>query len=547
MKKFKQLLSLTLCAAALVSTVSGCTVPNSGKSATQTAGGSVKKISYSLEKECETLDPSLNNYSRSSIVLQNLFHGLYKYGPDGKTAPALAESYSVDKTGTVYTFKLRKNLKWSDGSALTAKDFEYAWKRVLDPKVASKGVSDLYYLKNGEAYNKGKAKAEDVGVKAVDDNTLLVTLQNPTAYFVDLTSATTYFPVKKDVVEASTPWTKSASTYVCDGPFMLKEIKPQEKYVLVKNPNYVDADKVKLDEVDISFIEAQEATMAAYTNNELDVADNLSAQSLQQYVGGKELKETNRIGTYYLDFNCSHKAFSDPRVRKALAMTIDRKTLIKNIMQSDEKPAYGFVPYGIPLATDTSKDYRQATGDLFTEDTAAAKKLLADAGYPDGKGFPTFTYITFNSASDIDIAQALQSMWKKNLGINMKITTYESKVYWDEQAKGNFDVSRDGWTGDFLDPMTNLELFTKVKTDDDCRWTGAQADQYDDLLKANQASADQKLRMDNFQKAEKILMDDMPIIPVYFMQSKYLVKPRVTGVTKNVIGHTLFEYASVTS
>lgn len=546
MKKLKRFLTAGLCAAVLIGSVAGCSSSTAQQGGTSSQSAkSVKKIRYSLTQECETLDPTLNNYSRSSVVLQNLFHGLYQYGEDGQAKPALAESYTMNKNGTVYTFKLRKDLKWSDGTPLTAKDFEYSWKRVLNPDVASDGVADLYYIKNGEAYNKGKAKVDDVGVKALDDNTLQVTLENPTAYFIQLLCATTYFPVKKSTVEESTPWTKSASTYVCDGPFMLKEIKPQEKYVLVKNPNYYDAKDIKLDEVDIMFIESPESTIAAYQNNELDVADNLTAQALQQYQDSKEFHTSDRIGTYYIDFNCSHKPFDDPRVRDALAMTIDRKTIISKILQSNEKPAYGFVPYGIPCPSDMTKGFRETTGDLFQEDTAAAQKLLAEAGYPGGKGFPTFNYITFNSQDDIDMAQALQSMWKQNLGINMKITTYESKVYWDVQAKGNFDLSRDGWTGDFLDPMTNLDLFTKKKTDDDCRWTGAKADEYDSVLNANMQSVDQKLRTENFQKAEKILMEDMPIIPVYYMNAKYLEKPNVTNVVKDKSGHTLFEYADI--
>ena len=551
MKK-KQFLAAGLCAAMALSLLAGCgTAAEAGGAATGEASGEAgsagsKKITYSVSADPETLDPGQNNYARSSIFLQNLFHGLYKFAEDGQVVPSLAEGYDVDETGLHYTFHLRKDLKWSDGTPLTAHDFEYSWKRTLSPELASKGADYLYYVKNGEAYNQGEATADDVGVKATDDTTLEVELENPTAYFVDLTTSSTYFPVKQETVESPDTWTKSADTYVCNGPFMLKEIKPQDKYVMVKNPNYVEAGTVKLDEVDFVVIETSESVLAAYTNNELDVDDNLSTQALTQYKDSGELKTSDRIGTYYLDINNEHEPFNDPRVRKALAMTIDRNLLINNVIQCDYKPAYGFVPYGIPDITDTTKSYRDVTGDLFSEDTEAAKQLLSDAGYPGGEGFPAFTYITFNNALDTDIAQALQSMWKEKLGIQMEIVTYESKVYWDEIEKGNFDVARDGWTGDYPDPMTNLDLFMLNTTGDDCRWTGEKANQYDALLQANLASVDQTERMSNFQEAEKILMDDMPIIPVYYMTTQYLVKPNITGVTKNIIGHTLFEYADVT-
>lgn len=509
--------------------------------ATPAFGAPKQKIVYSLGGEAETLDPTLNNYSRSSFVLQNLFRGLFKMSADGKTVPALAAGYTVDKSGTKYVFTLRDS-KWSDGKALTAADFEYSWKRVLAAETASRGAFYLYYLKNGKAYHDGKAKAEDVGVVAKDAKTLEVTLEAPTPYFLDLLCVTAYYPVRKDAVENPAVWTKSASTYVSNGPFMLAEIKPKEKYVLKKNPNYVDAASVKLEDLEMLFIEAPEAELAAYMTGSIDVADNLNAEALKAFKDKADFHAIPRIGTFYFDFNTTKKPFDDARVRKALAISINREQIVKNVLQLPDKPNYGIVPYGIPYATKPGKDYRDVVGPILKEDAAAAKKLLSEAGFPDGKGFPSVTLTVMNTQSNKDVAQAMQAMWKQNLGIEVKIQTWESKVYWDEIAKGNFEIGRDGWTGDYPDPMTMLELFTTDGNQDDTRWSSPE---FDKLIDENKKITDQQKRMDNFAKAEKLLLEAASVFPVYSYTDTFLAKPGVMGVTKNFIGHTIFEYAYV--
>ncbi|MDF2681326.1 MAG: peptide transporter substrate-binding protein [Brevibacillus sp.] len=538
---------------AITSVTAGCssssTAPqgqqNQGQTAPKAEGAkpaAEQKIIYALSKEPEEMDPTLNTYARSSIVLQNLFRGLYKIDESGKKpVPSLAESYELDSTGTKYTFKINKNAKWSDGKPVTAQDFEYSWKRVLNPDVASGAAFYLYYLKNGKAYNEKKAKAEDLGVKAVDDVTLEVTLENPTPYFLELLCVTAYYPVRKDVAEKE-GWTKSPETYLTTGPFMLTELKPKEKYVLKKNPNYLEADKVKLDTLEIVFIESNEAELAAYSNNEIQVSDNISPEGMKQYQNTPEFFSIPRIGMQYFDFNASKKPFDDAKVRKAFSMSINRDQIIKSIVQSVEKPAFGMVPYGIPDGVQKDKEYRDVAGNMFAENVDEAKKLLSEAGYPDGKGIPEITMIVMANQTDKDIAQALQSMWKQNLGVDVNIETFESKVYWDEIENGNFSIASDGWTGDYPDPMTNLDIFEGVNTDDDLRWSSAE---YDRLLEENRKISDQAKRMENFAKAEKILADEMPLMPIRFYEDQFLAKPNVKGVLKNYIGHTIFEYAHV--
>ena len=516
----------------------GC---NGASSNAGSSPASSKTASFSLNEDVQELDPTLNVYNTSSTVLQNLFRGLYKLDASNTPVPAYAESYTLDPTGTVYTFKLRAGAKWSDGSPLTARDFEYSIKRVANPDVASKAANEVSMIKGAQEYFENIGAADQMGVKALDDATLEITLNAPVPYFMSSLCTTTFYPVKKELVESGDSWKKDASTYVCDGPFMMKEIKPNEKYVMVKNPNYIDADKVKLDGITAYVMETPEAELAAYLNNEIDVSKNPSAQAVQQFKDNPELHFIDKLNLYYFDINTLNKPFDDPRVRKALSQAIDRNLIINNILQMPYKPANGVLPAGIPDLNDPSKSFSDSAGNLVKEDAVDAKKLLADAGYPDGKGFPTINFMTNTAQANKDIAQAVQSMWKDNLGINTEVTTYESAVYWNEQEAGGFDIMYDGWTGDYLDPMTFMDLFDKQRQSYQTRWAN---NEYSQLIAANKVTGDQAIRMENFINAERILMDEMPVIPIYFGVEPYLCKPDLQGVFKNFIGHLYFEYAS---
>ena len=434
----------------------------------------------------------------------------------------------------------------SDRPPLTAADFEYSWKRELKQETASTAAWQLYYIKNGEAYNNGQCEADEVGVKAIDDTTLEVVLNNPTPYFVNLTAANNFAPVKKEAVESAEAWTKSADTYVCNGPFMMAEIKPQEGYSLVKNPNYVFADTVALDGVEMIFIEQAEAALSAYNAGDVDAMSggSIETQAMTQYDGSEELHSYDLIGTSYYDFNCE-KEYMTKEVRKALAMAISRDTINQVAVPSKPKSAYAFVPYGIPYAEET-EDFRTKVGnDMIIEDVEAAKQLLADAGYPGGEGLPTLQLIITNTKENKDKAQILQAVWKENLGVNVEIVTFESKVYWDEHGAGNFDVAFDGWTGDYPDPNTNLSIFNKSRMEKECRWRSEEALRYNDLLEEAATLADNNARMDLFVEMEQILMDEMPVMPVYFRNTMALVKPHVQGFTCDNSGHPLFRAVSM--
>lgn len=496
----------------------------------------------SLSKEAEELDPTLNNYSRSSNVLQNLYRGLFVTNAENQTVTAYCKDYEIDASGMKYTFTLVDDAKWSDGSPLTAHDFEYSWKRVLNPEIASKTAYSNFVLKNGEKYFNGEATADEVGVKALDDVTLEVELESITPYFLSLLASTSYMPVKKEMVEQGDTWKKNAATMISNGPFMMQQISPNEKYVLAKNPNYYGADHVQIEQLVYMFVDSNEAQLAAYLSDEVMLAEDLTPNLMLDFVGTPELVKPPRMGVYYFDINCEKEPFNDVRVRRALSLAIDREALIANVLQWDYKPAYGLVPYGIPDTANPSAQYRDTVGPLFEYNVDEAKKLLEDAGYPGGINFPTIDFHTMATQRDADIAQAVQAMWKENLGIESSIVSNESAVHWAENDAGNFEVTRDGFTGDYPDPLTLLEQMTWDKQYRQSRW---QSEEYEAMLQANRETTDEAQRMTNAKNAEQLLMDEMPVIPIYYYDSSFLVKENLKGVYRTMYGHIIYEYAFV--
>ena len=498
-------------------------------------------IKYSISDDPQQMDPNLNTYSRSSVVLQNLFQGLYKLGPDGSTfIPACAESYEVSEDGMHYTFKLKEGLKWSDGSDLTAYDFEYGWKRVMDPEVGSGAASDMWVIKNAQEFNEGACTADEVGVKATDELTLEVETAFYAPWLPSLTATTVFFPTKKDVVEAEgEPWTKNVETYVSNGPFMLTEYSSLDKIVMSKNPYYYDADSVQVDQVIYYIIADSNSVLVSYNNGDLNVADDLSSNARDQYGATDEYVAVNRIGIQYWDFNCQLPEFSDPNVRRAFAYSVDRQAILTACMLNAEQPSYGFIPVSQPSIT-TDGTYRSVAGDMFAEDVALAQQLMADAGYPNGEGFPTVEIVCQNTDEQKLMAQIIGEMWKANLGVEYTITTYESSTYWGELANGNFSVGRNGFTCDYLDPSANLKVWVSGSN---CSENGWDDPVYDEMVMSASSILDPAEREAALIAAEQYICDQMPGMPMYTMVDDYLVKPEITGVVKNPIGHIFFEYA----
>ena len=507
------------------------------------------KLVFQMSGEPDSMDPTMNDYSTGSYALQSLFRGLYKFAEDGTLVPALAESHTVSEDGMVYTFALRKELKWSDGSPLTAHDFEYSWKRVLNPEFASETAYTLYgVIKNGyECFVDGTATLDDLGVKALDDDTLEVTLVAPAPYFISMTATTAFMPVQKATVEANgEAWQSSPATYVCNGPFMVSEMKPDEKYIFVKNPNYYNADEVKLDALEYVFLNAPETVLIAFENGEVDVATSVNVDAKSKFGDTDQLMLTDRIGYRYYEFNTESEAFKDARVRKAFTMAIDRDVLISAVMQDDMPALRGFIPHAFPDIADETKSWREVHGDSFQENIEDAKQLLADAGYPDGEGLPHIRMVQTPDAGLVKTAQAMAQMWKQNLGVDVEIVTVEDGVYWADGSSprhvGDFEIAYMGYTGDYLDPSSLLYNFESGTTDRNTRWGN---ERFDELMKQARAGATGAEREAVFEEAEQILSDECPVIPVYSYVAEALISSRVKGFTRNYVGHPNFEYASI--
>ncbi|MDR1650919.1 MAG: peptide ABC transporter substrate-binding protein, partial [Synergistaceae bacterium] len=364
-------------------------------SVTAPAESAEKILRTNFVSDPVTIDPSLTTEISSAQVIMNCFEGLMGYDKDGRLVPAAAESYTMSDDGLVYTFKLREDRVWSNGDPVLASDFEFAWKRILTPETAGDYATELYYIKNGRAYNSGEAEASDVGVKALDERTLEVTLESPTGYFLELTTVFFYMPENEKVVSANPEWTLDAATYVGNGPFKLREWRPKDRIIIERNDKYNGADKAKLDAIEFRILPDPNSTLSTYEAGDLDVVDsNVPAAMIPTLIEEGKAQTVPYLASVWMHFNVSDnameydpvqaKATLDPRVRRALNLAVDRTVLVKNISRAGEKPATSFVPYGI-IGRD-GKDYK--TKDYFKPegDVAEAKRLLAEAGYPDGKG-----------------------------------------------------------------------------------------------------------------------------------------------------------------
>ena len=482
-------------------------------------------IRYNLCTEPETLDPAQATGQPEGTVLSNMFEGLVRYGPNNEIRPGIAREWSVSADGLIYTFKLRE-AKWSNGDPVTARDFVYSWLRLLDPKTASEYAYQLFYLKGAEEYNSGQGKSEEVAVRAKDELTLEVTLKAPAPQFLGLTAYPSLFPVNPRVDKESPDWAKSMDKYVVNGPFRPVKWDHNQRIDLVKNEKYWDAGSVRLERLEIYLVDNIDTGYNMYQAGQLDFQEEVPTQEMARLKGGNGVKIYPDASVYFYRFNVTKKPFNDPRVRRALAMSINRLELVDKVTQANQVPAYSFVPIGIP--DETGRDFRQNAGNqFFKEDLAEAKRLLAEAGYPDGRGFPRVSILTNAHAGHQKVAQAVQQMWKQNLGVEVGVTVQEWQVYNDSQDKLNFEICRAGWGPDYLDPMTFIDLFVTNGGNNDTGWSNRE---YDALVAKANAAADPKVRMEAMRQAEKILISEMPVMPIYFYTNPNLVRDSVKGV-----------------
>lgn len=535
----KKLLATVLCMAMVLTCLAGCGGEDKGD---QGADG-VKKIVYANGGQPESMEfVEGSRYAKYSVLKYNIYTGLTRISKDGTSEMGWADKYETSDDGLVWTFHIREDAKFSDGTDMTAHDWEETMKYYCAPKTAAQQTTLEEYVKNMGAYIAGECEWKDVGYKALDDRTLEITLENPCTYFLDI--ACTYVALPMHIVNENPNWNKTAETYVGNGPFRMASLKDQVNVVLEKNPYYYDTDNVAIDQVEFVFLDEPSVELASFQNGDIDVSDNLNAEAVSKYKDSEEFVNESRIGVNYLTIHTGH--ITDNRVRQALSLALDRETLLQ-ILGQVSFPATGLVPYGIHWG---DEQYRDKAGDLVSFNLERAKKLLEEAGYPNGEGLPTFKYVCQNNEEAMNRAQAMQSMWQA-AGFKIEIVSYEPSTYWDVFETENWDIADDGWTGDYDDPSTNLFLWEErreVNPDGslkDARWHDEKALEYNALMQKTYKETDYETRMKTFLDAEKILVEETPIIPVTFYTDTMLVNPKVKGVVKNYIGHVFFQYADI--
>jgi oligopeptide transport system substrate-binding protein len=500
-----------------------------------------EEVWTNLMSEPEWIDPGKCSDNVGGTLIMNAFAGLTQTHPQTlQPMPDVASDWDVSADGRQYVFHLRPTC-WSDGTPLTARDFEYSWKRVLARDTASKYAAFLYPLKNAEAYNQGKLADTEVGVRALDDLTLEVTLENPLPYFLDLTAYYTLAPVPRHVIErllreGKNPdlWTR-VDNIVSNGPFNLAEWTFRQHIVLEKNPRYWAADQVKLQRIRLSMVDSQNTVLNLYEAGELDHLgiSQLPAEFLDHLKRYADFRSTPQLATYFYWFNTRAKPVDDPWVRRALSMAVDRASLVRYVTRGGQVPTADMVPDGLA-------GYAGLHTPIF--DPEGARQSLTRAGYGPDHPMPPITLRYNTSEGHKQIAEAIQQMWKKNLGIDVQIENQEWKVYLNSVTGGDFQVARMGWIGDYPDPDTFLELLVTGNGNNHSNWSNERYDQY--LRRANQTQ-NQGQRRALLRQAEALAIEEAPILPIYVSTRSELVKPYLMGYFANSQSRFLFRYWSI--
>lgn len=541
--KIKKLCAIALTVALGVTTLVGC--------GAKTAD-SGQELIHNLGTEVKTIDPALNNAVDGSTVIVNAFEGLARLDENNKAIPGVAEKWEMSEDGKVFTFHLRDNAKWSDGKAVTAEDFKYSWTRALDPATAAEYAFQLYYIVGGREFNEGKGKAEDLGIKVIDEKTLEVTLVNATTYFLELTAFPTLMPVRKDIVEANKEkWTLDPETYVSNGPFKLTEYNMKDSYVFVPNDNYWRKKEVKLSKLTLKMLTDETSAYASLKNGEINSIDIVPTAEIASGKDEGLVKIFPQLGTYFYVFNVGNnndkldpkvkEALSNKKVRKALSLSIDRKAIVEKVSKGGQVPAFSFVPSGVPGGEPSKEFADKQYWDATKADLEQAKTLLKEAGYANGEGLPTLELLYNSNEGNKLIAEAVQQMWAA-VGIKVELVNQEWAVFQDSRKTGNYEIARHGWIGDYVDPMSFLDMWMTGLGNNDAKFANKE---YDALINKAMAETDSVKRAEVLRKAEDILMEELPIMPIYYYTQVKAVSPEVKDLRVSPLGQVYFDGASV--
>ena len=505
------------------------------------AGNQSGILHFGNGTEPQGLDPHIVTGVPEHHIITALFEGLVSKDPYTlEPVPGVAESWDISEDGRTYTFHLREDARWSNGDPVTAEDFRWSWQRVLSPELGSQYNYMLYPVLNAEAYANGEiTDFNQVGAKAPDPHTFVVELENPTPYLLQLLDHYSTFPVHPPTILAHgamtdriSQWTR-VNNMVSNGPFTLSEWAINSRISVEKSTTYWDAEEVKLNAIVFYPTENTTTEERMFRDEEIHFTNVIPMDKISTYQNAAPdlLQLAPYLGTYYYLINTERAPFDDLRVRQALAMSVDRDLLTETVMRGTVTPAYALTPPGT-LGYHPPK--------TFDYDPEMARQLLAEAGFPNGEGFPTFEILYNTLDEHRRIAVAIQEMWRQNLGINVELLNQEWRVYLDSQDNMNYDVSRRGWIGDYVDPNSFLDMMISGGGNNK---TGFADARYDELvLDVAPTKLNEEERFEAYYEAETILMEDMPIIPLYTYQSRHLRHPSVKGMPPNIMDYYNWKY-----
>lgn len=501
-----------------------------------------KELNVLIASEPPSLHPGLATDTTSGVILTNTFEGLMTM-KNGEAVVSGAESYEVSEDLLTYTFKLREGAKWTNGDPVTADDYAYTWNWVLNPENASEYASILYAIKGAEAYNLGEGSADDLGIKVIDEKTIEVTLEVPTPYFLELAAFKTMYPIHKATQESNPNWYTEASTIVSNGAYTVTDWVHSGSIVLTKSETYWDAANVAIDKVNIAMVESEATEMTMFDSGEIDYLGapfgSIALDSIERLKSEGLLNIADYSGIYWYKTNTTDPVMANVNIRKALAYGIDRASLLTNITKGEQQPALGIVPNSVAGFGDDEGYFKD--GDFET-----AKEYLAKGLEELGLASPSDLTINLSyntSEAHAAIAQFIQQGWTSELGINVKLDNAEWQVYLEKLNTLDYQVGRMGWIADYNDAYTFLEMYNTA--DNGNNDTGWENTKYTELLKQSVAETDPAARTKILLDAEAIMMEEMPVIPIYYYTNLYIKKDNVSGMEPDALGNINLKYADV--
>lgn len=501
----------------------------------------VKMLRLNNGQEPTSLDPSIGFDAVSWDPLNNLMEGLTRLDEDSVAAAGVAESWDISEDGLTYIFHIREDANWSNGDPVVAEDFVHAWKHMLNPETASAAAFLGYFIQGAEAYNNGEGSADDVGVSAVEEKTLEVVLEAPTGFFLDLLTNPAFFPINHKVAAENPSWHAEADTFVANGPFMLESWEHESEMVFAKNPEYWDADAVKLDKIHFAMVNNENTQYQMFQTGDLDTA-SIPAELSDELIDGDNVYIGDYGGLEFYRFNLNEEPFQNKKIRQAFAYAVNRQDIADYVVKNGVDPAFGFVSPG--FNTPSGGDFRDENGDLVPYDVERAQELLAEGMEEEGYDELPPVVLTY-STSDLNkaVAEALQSMFDDNLGVQVTLENQEWGVFSEAQKNLELQFSRSSFINDYSDPVNFLESFI---TDSYMNRTGWSNQEYDELIANGKTETDDEQRFEYLYEAERLLAEEMIIIPIRYYNTVVLEADGVSGILRHPVGYFDLKYADKT-